>query len=70
MMSGRQEPEPQSANSAGLLHPPDITHTFLRNRIIWYSKCNSTLVPLNFLYLYYHVVVMIKALSGKAQMEQ
>ena len=29
-MSGRQEePEPQSANSAGLLDPPDITHTFL-----------------------------------------
>ena len=29
MMSGRQEPEPQSVNSADLLHPPDIIHTFL-----------------------------------------
>ena len=33
------------------------------------KKCNgnSTLVPLYFLYLYYHVVEVIKVLSGKAQ---
>ena len=74
-MSGRQEPEPQSANSAGLLHPPDITHTFLTVHMVL-KKCNgnlvlkkfngnSTLLPLYFLYLYHHVV--IKILSGKAQ---
>ena len=68
-MSGRQEePEPQSANSAGLLHPPDITHTFLTVHMVL-KKCNGNLmlVPLYFLYLYHHVVEVIKVLSGKAQ---
>ena len=34
-MSGRQEPEPQSANSAGLLHPPDITFLTVQYTTFW-----------------------------------